>query len=122
MRKPTTLEEKWGWWERMTAGEPAEFTPREDEPQAGFYKIRKFPYGQWPNGPWLPARVWWESGQIDPETGELMTDEICHCDIDGKQKDPWRVWTWLMRHPIPESEWNFLRAMSPLTASKIPRK
>ncbi|MAB70295.1 MAG: hypothetical protein CMH89_11795 [Oceanicaulis sp.] len=122
MRRPTTPEQRWAWWEAASTGSEWPFTPREDEPQAGFYRVRKFPYGQWARGPWLPARVWWEGGQIDPATGELMTDEICRCEIDGRRRNPWKVWTWLMTNPVTESEWEFLRAMSPLTANKIPQK
>jgi hypothetical protein len=47
----------------------------EDEPQAGFFAVRRFRYGEWVKGPFVPARIWIEPGEIDPETGELLSDE-----------------------------------------------
>lgn len=116
MRTPDP-ERRWDWWQRAVAGEPVPI--HEDEPQAGFFKARKFPYGQWPKGPAVPARIWWE-GATDPETGELLGDEICRCEIDGRRTDPWRVWPWLAQNPIPESEWGWLKALSPLLPKKPP--
>lgn len=120
MRKPSTAEQRWKWWERAVAGDNPPI--HENEPQAGFFKVRKFRYGEWVKGPYVPARVWWEPGEIDPETGELISDEICRAEIDGKPVNPWSKWTWIARRPIPESEWEFLKAMSPLLPDKIPRR
>lgn len=120
MRQPTTLRERWRWWEHAIAGNPLPI--HEDEPQAGFYRVRRFAYGQWVKGPFVPARIWWEPGQVDPATGELLTDEVCRAEIDGKPANPWRTWTWIAKHPIPESEWKWLKALSPLLPTRIPRK
>ncbi len=94
----------------------------EGEPQAGFYAVRKFRYGEWPTGPFIPARIWWEPSQIDPETGELLSDEQCRAEVDGQRVDPWRDWTWIARRPISETEWKWLRAMSPLLPKRIPHR
>ena len=112
MRQPSTAAERWRWWEDAIAG----LSPpvHDEDPQQGFFKVRRFRYGEWTKGPFVPARVWWEPGEIDPETGELLSDERCRAEIDGNPVDPWRTWTWLARRPIPEEEWQFLRAMSPL--------
>lgn len=120
MREPTSLSERWRWWELAVQGKAP--PPSEDEPQVGFYKVRKFRYGEWPRGPWLPASVWMEPQDIDPATGELLSDEIIRMEIDGKEVNPWKTWTWLASHPITESEWEWLRALSPLTPRKIPSR
>lgn len=120
MRQPTGLVERWAWWESAVAGLDPPI--HEDEPQAGFFKVRRFPYGKWPQGPFVAARVWWVPGQTDPETGELLSDEICRAEVDGRPTDPWRAWPWLARRPIPESEWMWLKAMSPLLPTSIPAK
>ena len=62
------------------------------------------------------------SDWIDPETGELLTDERPCAEINGKRVDAWTSWTLLARRPISEAEWNWLRAMAPLLPKSIPRK
>lgn len=120
MREPSQPADRWAWWEAFLAGEEP---PTHDyEPQAGFFKVRKFRYGDWPTGPFIPARVWWEPGEIDPETGELLSPEICRAEIDGRPVDPWSKWTWLARRPITESEWMWLKALSPLLPTKPPKR
>ena len=120
MRRPSTPAERWQWWERAVAGDPMPI--HDGEPHAGFFKVRRFRYGEWTKGPFVPARVWWESGEIDPETGELLTPEICRAEVDGRPENPWRAWTWLARRPISEDEWKWLKALSPLLPTKIPQK
>ena len=120
MRQPTSPEERWRWYDLAMAGDnPPVF---EMEPQCGFYAVRKFRYADWPRGPWLPARVWWIDGEIDQETGELLSDEILRAEIDGKDVNPWTNWTYLSRRHISESQWDWLRAMSPLLPSKPPSR
>lgn len=120
MREPSTPAERWKWWEDTLSGE--EQPVYEMEPQAGFFAVRKFKYTAWRLGPFVPARVWWEPGELDPETGELLSDERCRAEVDGVEIDPWRTWTWIARRPISEGEWKWLRAQSPLLPSKIPRR
>lgn len=120
MRRPSTPAERWAWWEAAVSG--AEPPIHEDEPHQGYYATRRFQYGQWVKGPFVPARIWWETGDLDPETGELLSDERLRGEIDGQLINPWRAWTWLARRPITEEEWLWLRAMSPLVAKKIPAR
>lgn len=120
MRQPTTPAQRWAWWEASIDGQPLPI--HEDEPETGFYAVRRFRYGDWVRGPLVPARVWWEPGEIDPETGELLTDEKCRAEIDGQPVNPWRKWTWIARRPISETEWQWLKALSPLLPTKIPAK
>lgn len=120
MRQPTTLEQRWAWHEAAIAGHDPPV--HDNDPQQGFFAVRKFRYGQWVKGPMVPARVWWEPGEIDPETGELLTDERCLAEVDGKPVNPWRSWTWIAKRPISLSEWQWLKALSPLLPSKIPAR
>ena len=67
IRQPTDLDDTLEWWRRTVSGERV---PRiEDEPQCGFYK-RRFVRG----GPFVPVAIWLHQ-EIDPETGELETQE-----------------------------------------------
>ena len=120
MRQPTPPDAKWAWWEAAIDGRAPPI--HEDQPQQGFYAVRRFRYGEWARGPFVPARIWWEPGEIDPDTGELLTDERCRCEIDGRPADPWRNWTWLARRPISLSEFEWLTALSPLLPTKIPNR
>jgi hypothetical protein len=118
MRTPSSPCDRWKWWEDALAGRSPPI--HDSEPHAGFFKVRKFPYGHWPRGPFIPARIWWEPGETDPETGELLTDEICRAEVDGKRTNPWRAWIWIAKRPITMEEWEWLKALSPLLPKKVP--
>ena len=120
MRRPSTAAERWAWWESAVAGENPPI--HEDEPHEGFFATRRFKYGQWVKGPFVPARLWWEPGPTDPETGELLSDEQLRGEIDGQRINPWRAWVYLAKRPITEDEWKWLRAQAPLLPTKIPPK
>jgi hypothetical protein len=120
MRRPSTPDERWGWWERAAVGEPVECF--EDDPNCGFFKVRRFAYGQWAKGPFVPARIWIDPVEIDDETGELLGPEIIRAEIDGRRADPFKVWTWLAANPITEEEYQWLTALSPLLPKKLPSK
>lgn len=120
MRQPSTPAERWSWWEQAVAGEAPPV--HEDEVHAGFFAVRKFRYGEWVGSPFVPARIWCEPGEIDPETGELLSDERWYAEIDGRPANPLRTWQWMARRPISEAEWRWLRAMSPIRPTKIPAK
>lgn len=120
MRQPSSPASRWDWWERAIAG--GEPSVHDGEPHAGFFKVRRFAYGKWTKGPFVPARIWWEEPLTDPETGELLADEVLRGEVDGKPVDPWKSWVWLARRPITEEEYEWLRAMSPLFAKRIPNR
>lgn len=120
MRRPSTPAERWAWWEAAVAGRNPPV--HEDEPHQGYFATRRFRYGQWARGPLVPARIWWVADQIDPETGELLSDEECRAEIDGQRANPWRAWTWLAKRPISEEEFQWLTALRPLLPTKIPPK
>jgi hypothetical protein len=70
----------------------------------------------------VPARVWMEDGDLELETGQLLSDEIIKMEIDGRNVNPWTHWSWIAKHPVSEAEWQWLRAMSPLLPDKIPSR
>jgi hypothetical protein len=41
-------------------------------------------------GPWLPVAIWAED-----EGSKLV------CLVDGVEKDPYEIWTWVCRYPVP---------------------
>lgn len=79
----------------------------EDNPLPGFYQTRAVR-----NGPWLPAIIWTEPGDVDPETGELMSDDVLCCMINGRRVDPYERWTWLAGHPISADQYFALLGQS----------
>lgn len=86
MRQPSTDETALAWWRAALEGQaPSVY---DDEPQAGFYRLRLVK-----GGPWVPVRVWWES-VVDPDTGELVEDEVLRCTVNRKDADPQRSWLW----------------------------
>lgn len=112
MREPTSSEAKWAWWEAAVAGlNPPRY---EDEPQVGYYKVRR-----WPRLPyWLPAHIALVS-PIDEETGELIAPEYHVAEIDGTRRNAIKVWTWL--HPCTVEEYEWLTASRPLQPKRNPR-
>lgn len=53
----------------------------------------------------LPAAIYWER-QIDPETGEVLGDDILRCDVGGALCDPDEAWLWLAKRPISKEEYD----------------
>jgi hypothetical protein len=61
-------------------------------------------------GPFVPVKIFLEQ-QIDPETGELLGDEVMRCEVDGKRRVPEEEWTWVADNPISEED--FLDMLAP---------
>ncbi len=49
----------------------------------GFYKARLVR-----GGPWVPVKTWYEDGDRDPETGELLSDQILRGLLGDTPFDP----------------------------------
>lgn len=100
MREPTPLYEAYAWHHAtLTAEFPEDRPPvHEGEPQCGWFKVRLVK-----GGPWVPARIWIEQ-EIDPETDELLTDEVICCEVAGKSVDPQEWFPRLAVNPITEAE------------------
>lgn len=95
-RVPTDRAAAWAWWTATLAGCDPE---RTMEPQCGLYrsKVR----GQW-RAAWIDF-----DGPRDPESGELIGDEVLRCVVDGAQVDADVAWPWL--DPINEHEFQRLQ-------------
>lgn len=100
MRKALTQAAIWEWWLAATSGlkPPVHL----DDPHAGFFK-RRLVRG----GPWVAARIWLEQ-DLDEETGELLSDPVWRCLVNGKPMDANDQWTWLCGHPITEKEFRLM--------------
>ena len=74
-----------------------------NEPQEGFYR-RRLVRG----GPWVAARIWWVRGDSDQESGHHMSDDVLHCVVNGRNRNPYHEWLYLSGQPITEAEFNFM--------------
>ncbi len=73
-------------------------------PEVGFYKRKLVKHG-----PFVAARIYIIPGDRN-ELGELESDDIWCCEVDGEQRDPWDQWTWLTGNEITEAQYNYMRA------------
>lgn len=103
MREPTPIAVAFAWHrqalEDMALG--LEVTATE-EPQCGWFR-RRMAKG----GVQVPARIWLFQ-EIDADTGELLSDELMQCEVNGEYRDPHDEWTWLFGQPISEAEFSYL--------------
>ena len=103
MRLPTPREVAYRWHTEALQGVYGDAEdPHPDDPQPGWYK-RTLVRG----GVFVPARIWLDA-ETDIGTGELLSPETMLCEVDGKRLDAYEQWSWLCRHPIPESEFLYL--------------
>ena len=101
MRRPTPVAVLHAWHSAALRG----LGPANDgTPQCGWYK-RRLVRG----GVFVPARIWMVQ-DICPETGELLSDEVLRCEINGIAADPEEAWTWISGHPVTEQEFRYLAA------------
>ena len=101
MRTPTPLFRQLEWWRGALAGKSQPI--HDGDPQPGFYRRRMVRHG-----PWVPVRIWLEQ-PIDDETGELTGDETLRCEVDGRDADPFRHWTYVADQPISEADFDYMR-------------
>ena len=101
MRMPTPLDQLYAWHTAALRGlQPV----IDNTPQCGFFK-RKLVKG----GVFVPARIWMFQ-DIDAETGELLSDELLQCEVNGTYADPEDAWSWICSNPITEQEFRYLSA------------
>lgn len=111
MRRPTPQALLYAW-HNAVLGDLEHVT--DDTPQCGWFK-RKLVKG----GVYVPARIWMVQ-EIDPETGELLSDEILQCEVNGRSADPEDAWSWLCGNAITEAEFKFLTAAGEWSRSYAP--
>lgn len=101
MRMPTPRDQLYAWHTAALRGlQPV----IDNTPQCGWFK-RKLVKG----GVFVPARIWMFQ-DIDPETGELLSDELLQCEVNGAYADPEDAWSWISSNPITEQEFRYLSA------------
>jgi hypothetical protein len=77
------MSDSYSWWRQALLGQ---FGPiHENDPQPGYYRMRK---GR--GRPWVPVAIWVS------DTGSRLA-----CLVDGLEKDPYEIWTWVCRYPVP---------------------
>ena len=67
----------------------------ENDPQCGYYRMRR---GR--GGPLVPVAIWREVTGEKEITGILDSGKLV-CLVDGKERDPYEIWTWVCRYPVP---------------------
>lgn len=101
MRRPTPIAQLYDWHTRALRG----LVPINDgTPHCGWFK-RKLVKG----GVMVPARIWMFQ-DICPDTGELQSDEVLQCEVNGAWADPEEAWSWICSNPITEQEFRYLEA------------
>lgn len=87
--------------------EGADGIPEDDNGMwpCGWYKVRLVRKGEF-----VPARIY-VFALVDPVTGELIADEQCRCEIDGKPRNPAREIGWMVSNPIKHSEFKYMTAL-----------
>lgn len=100
---PTPVEIQFAWWREAVHG-AGKIVAVGIEPQCGFFK-RKLVHG----GLFVPARIFLEQ-EIDPDTGELLADEVMRCEVNGQARDPIDQWPRLWNNVITEEEFNYMTA------------
>jgi hypothetical protein len=103
MRIPTPIADQLAWYRDALSGF-GKIVGVMNRPQCGWFK-RKLVHG----GPFVPARIWLEQ-EIDPDTGELLADEIMLCEVDGRRCDPVDQWARLWTEAITMAEFNYMTA------------
>lgn len=105
IRRPTPREVAYRWHSEALKGALGDDVDYfGDEPQCGWFKRRLVK-----GGPFVPARIWLDQC-IDPETGELVADEVMLCEVDGQWADAEAQWPWLCANPISEAEYDYMTA------------
>lgn len=90
------------WWRAAVAGDRPPIT---EDPEEGFYKRRLVK-----GGPWVPVQIWIEAER--DEAGDLMSDEVVRCTVDGRLADVESHWTYCAGSPISEAEFDYLSRTS----------
>ena len=105
-RQPTTSAQALRWHNQALSDMAMHLDIQVDydDPQVGWFVTRMTR-----GGPMVPARIWLEQ-EVCPDTGELLSDEVLKCEINGQPRDAYEVWHWICGEPIEESAFNYLIA------------
>lgn len=107
IRQPSTASSALAWYWQAINDKSLHLATEAinyDVPECGWYQGR-----QTRGGPFVPVRFWLEQ-EVCPDTGELLSDEIIKCEINGREADPQAVWSWVCQDPITEQEFDYMVA------------
>lgn len=102
------------WRERVAGPGPYKIPLINEFPQAGFFRTRMVK-----GGPLVPCRIWLIE-TFDPETGDLMADTECKAEVNGKEEDAYRIWSYCADKPITEAEYRFMRSEAAWAKANAP--
>lgn len=93
-----------------------------DDIREGYFKLRLRA-----KGPWVPVHVWLEDGERDPETWELLSDQLFKAEWAPQANSPrfYPVpWQGLLNrlHPISKDEFQWLIALRTIPSRQLSRK
>ena len=93
-----------------------------DDIREGYFKLRLRA-----KGPWVPVHVWLEDGERDPETWELLSDQLFKAEWAPQANSPrfYPVpWQGLLNrlHPISKDEFQWLIALRTIPSHPPSRK
>lgn len=105
MREPTTAAAALRWHTQALNDKALhlDIEVDYDEPQCGWFLTRMRR-----GGPFVPARIFLE--QEVGDDGELLSDEILRCEINGNLHDPHEAWIWMCHEPIEQPAYDYLMA------------
>lgn len=105
-------DDRRAWWRAAVAGDRPPIT---EDPEEGFYKRRLVK-----GGPWVPVQIWIEAER--DEAGDLLSDEVVKCTVDGVLVDVHSHWSYCAGSPISESEFDYLARVSAHAKARNPRE
>ena len=120
MREPTTAPEALRWHTQALNDKALhldiDLGDDYETPKCGWFQTRMAR-----GGPFVGARIWIEQ-EVCSETGELLSDEVIKCEINGQVRDPYDAWMWLCREPIDEATYRYLMARGEYARNYAPQE
>ena len=118
MREPSTNAIALAWYWRALNDKALHLQPEIDysEPCCGWFETRLKS-----GGPFVAARIWLEQ-EVCEVTGELLSDEVLLCEINGQSFDPVDGWERVSSHPITQAKFNYMVANADYAAEYAPHE
>ena len=106
MREPSTNATALSWYFRALNDKSLhlDLEINYNQPECGWFETRLKS-----GGPFVPARIWLQQ-EVCEVTGELLSDEVLLCEINGQSFDPVDGWERIAANPITQAKFNFMVA------------
>jgi len=102
IRQPSSISEIYAWHRAALAGKRPPI--HDGEPQCGWFKARMVK-----GGPFVPASITLQR-EVDAN-GDLASDEVVVCEVNGFNRDAEREWVWLAKNPITRADYFALQEL-----------